>query len=76
MTLEGHVENGQIVLDELAKLPEGAKVRIEVLPLPAPATDDSTLYERLKPFIGILDGLPEDAALNHDHYLYGTPKKT
>jgi hypothetical protein len=33
-----------------------------------------TLADRLKDFIGILE-LPEDAARNHDHYLYGTPKK-
>jgi hypothetical protein len=31
MMLDGHVENGNIVLDESATLPEGAKVRIEVL---------------------------------------------
>jgi hypothetical protein len=23
---------------------------------------------------GTVQGLPEDAAENHDHYLYGTPK--
>ena len=76
MTLEGHVVNGQIVLDAPASLPEGTKVRVEVLPAPATSTDSRTLYERLQPFAGILDGLPEDAALNHDHYLYGAPKKT
>lgn len=76
MLLEGHVENGKIVLDEAAKLPEGAKVRVELLPSPAPLTEAPTLYERLKPFVGILHDLPEDAALNHDHYLYGAPKKT
>jgi hypothetical protein len=76
MSLEGHVENGRIVLDEPAQLPEGAKVHVEVVPSPAPSTENPTLYERLKPFVGILDGLPEDAAMNHDHYLYGTPKKT
>ena len=75
MSFEGHVENGRIVLDEPVPLPEGAKVRVEVLPSPAVSTDNRTLYDRLKPFVGILDGLPEDAALNHDHYLYGTPKK-
>ena len=31
MMFAGHVENGNIVLDESATLPEGAKVRIEVL---------------------------------------------
>jgi hypothetical protein len=76
MTLEGHVENGQIVLDEPARLPEGSKVRVEVLVSPPAAPEKASLYDRLKPFVGILDDLPEDAALNHDHYLYGTPKKS
>lgn len=33
--------------------------------------------ERYKNVIGVLDDptLPTDRALNHDHYLYGTPKK-
>jgi hypothetical protein len=35
-----------------------------------------TLAERMRGFIGCLEGLPTDAALNHDHYLYGAPKKT
>ncbi len=30
MTFKGHVENGTIVLDEPAVLPEGAPVRIEL----------------------------------------------
>lgn len=31
MTLEGHVENGAIVLDDPTELPEGAKVRIQIV---------------------------------------------
>jgi hypothetical protein len=78
MFLEGHVEKGLIVLDDdFAALPEGTKVRVEVLSQSPRTMDEQppTLLERLKPFVGILDGLPADAALNHDHYLYGTPKK-
>jgi hypothetical protein len=74
MSLEGHIENGQIVIDEPATLPEGTRVRVELLP----TDQDSripTLFERLKPFIGCLEGLPEDAATEHDHYLSGTPKR-
>ena len=35
----------------------------------------STLYERLQPFIGVVNDLPPDMARNHDHYLHGVPKK-
>jgi hypothetical protein len=78
MTLQGHMENGHIILDESVDLPDGTKVRVEVLPSEAgkEIRGIPTLYERMKQFAGILEGLPEDAALNHDHYLYGTPKKS
>ena len=33
-----------------------------------------SLYERMKPFIGMGEGLPPDASQNVDHYLYGAPK--
>jgi hypothetical protein len=31
MTYRGHVQNGQITLDEPARLPEGAEVNVEVV---------------------------------------------
>lgn len=34
-----------------------------------------TLYERIKPAIGIISGLPSDFASQHDHYIHGTPKR-
>jgi hypothetical protein len=46
MSLEGHVENGQIVLDTPAELPQGAKVRVEVVTKPSPESKSpSTLYD-------------------------------
>jgi hypothetical protein len=72
MTLEGRVLNGKIVLQPPASLPEGASVRIEVLTTEAPAP---TLAERLSNVIGKAKGLPSDASINMDHYLYGTPKR-
>ena len=69
MTYRGHVENGVVVLDEPVKLPEGARVRVE-LASPQPAT----LAERLKDVIGIIEG-PPDLAEQHDHYAHGKPKR-
>lgn len=78
MRYKGHIENGAVVLDEPADLPEGTAVSV----LPAEKVRSvrrkklpPTLYERLKPVIGKAKGLPPDAALNHDHYLYGLPKR-
>ena len=70
MSYRGHVENGTIVLDEPAALQEGAEVRIEVI-----QPQERTLAERFAPFVGCLDGLPEDLAAQHDHYVHGTPKR-
>ena len=42
-----------------------------------PPSPGPTLAETLAPFIGCLDGLPEDAAANHDQYVRnGLPKPT
>ncbi|MGE0769935.1 MAG: hypothetical protein AB7L90_26145 [Hyphomicrobiaceae bacterium] len=77
MTYSGHIENGLVVFDAAPGLPDGTAVVVTVVEKSAPATEREipTLYERLKPIIGIAEGLPEDASQNIDHYLYGHPKK-
>ena len=78
MVYKAHVHEGQVVMDNGAALPEGAELRIEVVPTPPTTESDDegpTLYERLKPIIGQAKGLPADAARNLDHYLYGHPKQ-
>jgi hypothetical protein len=78
MTYRGHVNNGVVVLDDAVALPEGLSVRVE--PADSVADDDDeqdipTLFERLEPLVGKLEGLPPDASVNLDHYLYGLPKR-
>jgi len=78
MTYKGHIENGVVVLDVPADLPDGTAVSVQ--PAGKARTGKArsqppTLYERLKPVIGKAKGLPPDAALNHDHYLHGLPRK-
>ena len=79
MVYRGKVENGVVVLSRRARLPEGTAVTVR--PVPARRTAGNkrrripTLYERLKPFIGIGKDLPPDASMNIDHYLYGAPKR-
>lgn len=80
MVYRGHVRNGVVVLDDPAvRLPDGAEVQIAVV---APADEsvaadkgDATLGQKLLRYAGKAIGLPSDAARNHDHYLYGTPKQ-
>ena len=60
MTVEGHIENGQIVLNQEISLPEGMKVGVELIAVERPkdAIEESpseempSLYERMKPFVG------------------------
>lgn len=73
MNYRGHVKGGVVVFDEPVELPEGLEVRVEVMP--TGTEQQPTLYDRLQPVIGIAEGVPEDAALNVDHYLYGHPKR-
>jgi len=78
MTYRGWVKNGVVLLEGPARPPDGSEVSVRVLKRAArgkPAEEIPTLYERLKPIIGAVKDLPPDAGLNHDHYLYGAPKK-
>ena len=77
MTYRGHVKNGAVVLDEEVPLPEGAAVAVEVLAAERAAEKEESppLHDGLDGLIGVAKGLPSDLARNHDHYLYGRPKK-
>lgn len=76
MTWHGRVVGGVVVLDRGHSLPEGAEVRVELMPqfMERHAREEPTpLFqagERAKP-----TGIP-DLSINHDHYLYGLPKVT
>ena len=70
MSITATVENDTIKLPAGIHLPDGTPVRVE------PIKDNGpTLAERLATFIGVAKDLPPDLAENHDHYLYGTPKR-
>jgi hypothetical protein len=79
MVYRGRVKGGVIVFDPPNSLPEGVEVRVEIMPAESegPLLDEQgrTLGQKLMKYAGRATGLPEDAALNHDHYLYGTPKR-
>jgi hypothetical protein len=78
MTLRGHVENGVVVLDQSGALPDGTRVTVR------PIADKSkgrkserplTVSKELASLSGQATDLPDDAARNLDHYLYGHPKR-
>lgn len=72
MTYTGHIEAGKVVLDEPARIPEGARVRVEVLSVPSSIRESGpvpSLAEQLAGVIGKADQLPADWSENHDRYL-------
>lgn len=72
MTYIGKVTNGTVILPLAAKLSNGTVVRIE--PLEDYSASNKFTRRLLKIAKGV-KGLPEDLAENHDHYLYGVPKR-
>ena len=76
MTITARVHNRCIELPPEVDLPEGAEVRVTLPEVAVPAADGLTLYDTLSGFIGMAQGLPEDFAAEHDHYLHGTPKRS
>ena len=73
MVYRGHVENGVIRLEDAPKLRNGAEVEVRLLAEGEPPIP--SVCEVLKDFVGKADGLPADASMNLDHYLYGTAKR-
>ena len=85
ITFDATYEDG--VLKRALPLPlaEHEKVRVTVeqhtpQPLSAPPADRPSLGERIAAMArelppGALHNLPDDLAAEHDHYLYGTPKR-
>ena len=80
MVYRGKVANGVVVLGRRVRLPEGSPVSVRLLKGGASGTvrkpnRPKTVYERLRNIVGIVKDLPPDLSINHDHYLYGAPKR-
>ncbi|MBI3828984.1 MAG: hypothetical protein HY291_05690 [Planctomycetes bacterium] len=84
MTYKGTVRNGVVVLEETVKLPDGETVKVLRAKKrgKSPRTarvraqkNQPSLSAQLLKWAGTVKGLPADMSKNHDHYLYGTPKK-
>ncbi len=76
MSLEGRVQDGVVVFTQPGVLPEGTRVRVEPVAVERAAPEGGpSLLARLGDVVGAVADLPEDLAAQHDHYLYGTPKR-
>ena len=71
MSITATVENNTVRFPPGVSLPDGTPVRVELLrDLPSPP-----FAQRYARFIGVVKDAPPDLAANHDHYLYGAPKR-
>ncbi|HEX8521536.1 MAG TPA: hypothetical protein VF669_04710 [Tepidisphaeraceae bacterium] len=82
MTYHGTVQNGVVVLESRAKLPEGTAVRVERVQRTRKSSigrkslpKKKSLGQRLLKLAGTAPGLPSDMARNHDHYIRGGKKR-
>jgi len=74
----GRIQKGVVVFTAPIALPEGTVVIVRPCPhrcRKGAGRRPKSLYELLKPVIGRAKDLPPDFSVNHDHYLYGTPKR-
>lgn len=69
MTYIGTVKNGLVELPPNAALPDGTTVRVE--PVESGAGGDDFLLSDL----AVDADAPSDLSREHDHYIYGTPKR-
>lgn len=74
-----HFDGKHLRPDEPVNLPTGKPLQVTVEEAPAP-TDAGPMglaawLDGIEAQAGLVDG-PPDWAAEHDHYLYGTPKKS
>ncbi len=79
MTIQGTVHKGVIILAGGQTLPEGTVVQVAPQPSASVQQESKRIGESLAELAEWAEtqpcDLPADLARNHDHYLYGLPKK-
>jgi hypothetical protein len=76
VAIRGHFDGKVFVPDEPVDLPRGQEVLLHIYPNESqgPAPTEHFLEWVVKNLVAKTD-LPNDGAEQHDHYLYGTPKR-
>jgi len=77
ITFMAHSDGKALVPDDQVELPRGRKYRVTVDPMME--DDDGTGFPLLDMAVELSQQMkgnyPADLAKNHDHYLYGRPKR-
>ena len=76
MSFTATIKNGVIELPTGLDLPDGTEVTIEAKgPIGTVEKQKQSFAERYSEFVGCIHSGVGDLADNHDHHLYGTPKR-
>ena len=75
MTVKAIYENGVFRPWEPVHLAERTEVEVFIPAAPSLDVDDPSGWKAAEALIGFIDDAPADMAEQHDHYLYGTPKR-
>jgi hypothetical protein len=75
VTVEGTVVDGKLQLDEPLQVAGSTRVRVTIEPVDMPVDIGPNEPDPLATFFGSGKGGPVDGAAQHDHYIYGWPKK-
>jgi hypothetical protein len=75
-TLTAHFDGKVLIPDEPVKLPVNGALKVQVEPVRQTPSEEKPLHRlvQLAKRFPVTDG-PSDGAAQHDHYLYGLPKK-
>lgn len=74
MVFHGTFRGGVVVPDEKVELPEGQRVRMDV-EVPEPPEGEPAVWQELLKLSGTIKSGRRDESVNHDHYIYGAPKR-
>ena len=80
MTYRAKMKGGKVEFEGGITPADGVELRVEIVETSkadAAPTKRPSLSEVLMKFAGCMDDqdLPTDGSINHDHYIYGTPKR-
>jgi hypothetical protein len=75
MTIKMRFDGKVFVPDQPVHLPPGTEVTVDLNQPPSPDSERPSLLEWMADNPLDDSALPADLAHQHDHYLYGTPKK-
>jgi hypothetical protein len=81
VSIKAHFDGQTIVPDEPVDLRKDEKLVVHIQPVEKnelkaePVTGCGSVWDKLLSLAGKAEHLPADAADQHDHYLYGTPKR-